>query len=82
MDSLWNIDIANNSVGAVPDITLTYDIRSYNRLDYEMELGYFNSGVLLINLDYWRKNSLSTIILEYINENVEKLKFHDQDALN
>lgn len=82
LDSLWNIDIANNSVGAVPDITLTYDIRSYNRLDYEMELGYFNSGVLLINLDYWRKNSLSTIILEYINENVEKLKFHDQDALN
>lgn len=41
---------------------------------------YFNSGVILINLDYWRKNNVSTKMLDCIHKN--KLVFPDQDAIN
>lgn len=78
---LWNTDITNKAVGVVPE-AVNHDIRIYNRLEYEMEWGYFNAGVLLINLDYWRKHNLTSEILDYINKNPNKLKFWDQDALN
>lgn len=81
LDDLWNTDIKDKAVGVVPDM-FSQDIRVYNRLDYEMHLGYFNSGVLLMNLNYWRTNNLSIRILDYIDKNPDKLMCWDQDALN
>ena len=43
---------------------------------------YFNSGVLLMNLDYWRQNNLSKIILDFAIENHKLLICADQCALN
>jgi len=43
---------------------------------------YFNSGVLLMNLEMWRKKNISSKVLEFINQNPEKIKWWDQDALN
>lgn len=42
----------------------------------------FNSGVILINLDYWRKNNIQNKTLNYIFGNKEKCLWHDQDSLN
>lgn len=81
LDELWNIGIEGDAIGAVLAMS-AQNIRHYNRLDYDMKLEYFNSGVLLINLDYWRENDISLKVLKYINKNPEKLLYHDQDALN
>jgi lipopolysaccharide biosynthesis glycosyltransferase len=43
---------------------------------------YFNSGVLLINLVYWRKNNLQKRVLSFISENPNAIKFVDQCGLN
>lgn len=43
---------------------------------------YFNAGVILMDLDYWRFNSLSIKFMEYITQHKEHLAFHDQDTLN
>lgn len=43
---------------------------------------YFNSGVLLLNLKKWRERNLSRLVLNWIDDNPEKLRFMDQDALN
>ena len=43
---------------------------------------YFNSGVLLVNLDYWREEGLMSKALDYISKNGSKLVFYDQDVLN
>lgn len=43
---------------------------------------YFNSGVLLMNLDFWRENNLSNVVLKYAIENSNILSYADQCALN
>jgi lipopolysaccharide biosynthesis glycosyltransferase len=43
---------------------------------------YFNSGVLLINIEEWKKQKISKKAIAFINEFPEKIKWVDQDALN
>ena len=73
MDSVGLLAVPNNQEG---------NILHYNRLRYPSHLGYFNAGVLLINLSYWRDNDSYNQAVEYATQNPEKLKFHDQDILN
>ncbi|MFZ4798390.1 MAG: glycosyltransferase family 8 protein [Bacteroidia bacterium] len=80
LDELWSYDISGFSIGAVHQIGL--EIEDANRLKYPVEYGYFNAGVLLINMDYWRKNKVSEQLFRYLVNNFEKIRFHDQDALN
>jgi lipopolysaccharide biosynthesis glycosyltransferase len=43
---------------------------------------YFNAGVLLFNLRYWRQHGVKDRLIKYVEQNHAKLKFHDQDAIN
>jgi lipopolysaccharide biosynthesis glycosyltransferase len=54
----------------------------YKRLGYDAKHGYFNAGMLLVNLDYWRNNDVVPLFLDYISNNSDKLDFADQDVLN
>lgn len=51
-------------------------------LGIPLEFRYFNSGVLLMNLDYFREKFPFSKISEYIKLNSDKFKFLDQDVLN
>ena len=79
--ALWNTDIEDSAVGVVPD-GLEGTKEFYDRLDYPSRLGYFNSGVMLINLNYWRRHNLVTVFMDYLQENTRKLFLPDQDLLN
>ena len=46
------------------------------------ENGYAAAGILLINIEYWRKNKIEQKCLDFISANKESCKWHDQDALN
>ena len=78
---LWDIDISDVAVGAVPDC-FHQDIHETNRIGYEVGLGIFNSGVLLINLNYWREHDVMKEFVAYAKEAKDHLKYHDQDILN
>lgn len=78
---LYNANMNNAAVGVIIDQSGD-DIRHFNRLDYNWEKGYFNSGLLLMDLDVWREKELSNKVLNYIDSHKSKLQFHDQDALN
>ena len=78
---LWETDVDNFAVAASPDVCFMDD-SFYERLNYPKEKGYFNAGVLLINLEYWRKNNFINSFKEYIKQNADRLKWHDQDVLN
>ena len=43
---------------------------------------YFNSGLMVMDLEKWREEKITEQVLGFIENNPEKLRFHDQDALN
>jgi lipopolysaccharide biosynthesis glycosyltransferase len=51
-------------------------------LGIPLDKPYINSGVLLVNLDYWREHDVQGLLLAYIWRHPEKLRFWDQDAIN
>ena len=76
---LWNIDLTGYALAAVPSVGFG---KEAVRLGYPMEYGYFNAGVTLINVDYFRQYDVSRKLMEYIASNYDHIKFHDQDTLN
>lgn len=43
---------------------------------------YFNSGVLLMNMDYWRQNDSFNKLVSWVANNPDKCMLPDQNALN
>lgn len=81
LKELWELDIDNYALGGVYQIAKE-TVEEIIRLGYPPKYGYFNAGVLLINLDYWRKHKISDTLLSYLVDNYGVIKYHDQDALN
>lgn len=80
---LWDTDITNYALGAIYQSHEHNEYSNcYNRLEIPKEIGYFNAGVLLINLSYWRKNNVQERLLRFIKENHNIIYAHDQDVLN
>lgn len=79
IDELWNLNIDGYALAASLQIGYGYEAL---RLGYPIKYGYFNAGMNVINLKYFRKNNISQLLMDYIKENYDKIKFHDQDALN
>lgn len=80
---LWNTDITGCAVGVVCDYDSGMDrYNNYNRLKYSPHLGYFNAGMLLVNLKYWREHQVVNEFAEDIRHHSEDIRFHDQDVLN
>lgn len=78
---LWEMDIDGYAVGVVNDMHELKHINSH-RLPYDMKDGYFNSGVLLINVEYWRQHDCMSLFNDITEDYQEVLTLHDQDVLN
>ena len=78
---LWNTDLQNYAVAAATDMS-SERIENYNRLKYPLSLGYFNSGVLLINLKYWREHDVINTFFNYMRNCYRDIRLGDQDVLN
>lgn len=81
LKQMFETNIDNYAIAAVPD-SLTYNLSTYARLQYSPDLGYFNAGVLLINLDYWRKHKVFSDFMNFIKHYPERISCHDQDVMN
>jgi len=80
---LWNTELKGYAVGTVPDIIeIEYSKEYSKRLNYPSQHGYFNSGVILINLEYWREHRVVSEFVSFIQEHADILKCLDQDLLN
>ena len=80
IEDIWRIDLGDKLVAAVEDAGF------HQRLD-AMEIDaksntYFNSGVMIIDLEKWRAEKITEQVLNFATTNQEELRFHDQDALN
>ena len=78
---LFSLDMKGKAVGAVTQ-NYPYAKENIKRLNYDVNKGYFNAGVLLIDLKQWRENNVMKQSIDYCVKNIEYLRFVDQDALN
>lgn len=81
LKELWDMDLSDFALAAVPDMRVG-TIDRYDVLGYSKSLGYFNSGVLLINLAYWRQHQVTKLFNEFIRNRSEAILHYDQDVLN
>lgn len=81
LSELWETNLEGKALAAVPRRWVSSD-ELQKSLHYPSEAGYFNAGVLLINLDFWRSNQTGQVCLEFIKNHSDIICFHDQDVLN
>jgi lipopolysaccharide biosynthesis glycosyltransferase len=86
LEELWNIDIGNNYALAVQDdvelnISMSDGLRNYKEVGLNPDYKYFNSGLLVINLEKWRNEKIGEQVIEYIRQNRGYVR-NDQDGLN
>ena len=79
IQELWDTDLSGYALAACKQIGFGYEAE---RLGYPIEYGYFNAGVNMINLTYFREHNVSEQLIKYIADNYSKIKYHDQDTLN
>ena len=78
---LFDMDWDGIAAGVVPDMCTEWT-GYYERLGYDRSKGYFNAGVMLMNLDYWRKHGTGQQCLDWLADNYDKVFNNDQDVLN
>ena len=64
ISEFWNTDITQYAIGCIEDIGSDEE-EYYSRLQYDKKYYYFNSGVLLINLKYWREHKIDEMCEQY-----------------
>lgn len=77
---LWQTTLETSYLAAVEDAGFHKRLAKM-QIDYQSDR-YFNSGMMLINLPKWQADHISQRVIAFINAHPEKLRFHDQDALN
>lgn len=82
-DELFNIQLNNNIIAAIPD---TINTNKERFLDKKLSIlnpsthQYFNAGLLAINIPYWNKLNISENAINMLNS--ENFQCKDQDVLN
>jgi lipopolysaccharide biosynthesis glycosyltransferase len=84
---IWDIDIADRHLLAVPDvcdplISGTGHLTGYKDFGIADDWKYFNAGVLVINLEKWRTDQTADKILDFLKTYPQYVLFADQDGLN
>lgn len=79
---LYDTDLGDCPVAAAPD---AYPPADCKRLGIPEDLGYFNSGILLMDLAAWRRERIADQVMAYLsqhNGNPQLCRYADQDGLN
>jgi len=77
---LWNVDLGGALLGTVD---IPGSDRGVGHLGLRPEDGYFNAGVLLIDLKQWRESRAMDTVLGYVDAHPEQMaRDVDQEALN
>ena len=86
---LWNLNMDGYHALAVPEVqadvryvSSAKAIKLYKELDLAPNAKYFNSGVLLIDLDKWSRDGITEKTIEHSRRNIGYINWWDQDALN
>ena len=79
LSPLWEMDMEDKWLYGVDDCR---GAAYRTNLGLKPEDNYINNGVLLIDLEAWRKNKVEDMFLQYIRENQGDITFVDQGVQN
>lgn len=80
LGELWQTDLKDCFVGGVLD-TLP-DTVAKTKVGLSEDMPYINSGVLLIDLEQWRKADLQSLFLNFLLSHGGHVHHHDQGLIN
>jgi lipopolysaccharide biosynthesis glycosyltransferase len=76
---IFEVNLENYALAAVKDANI-YQPR--DKIKMKNSDSYFNTGVMMMNLEYWRLNGLTNIILKFAIKHTNLLLYADQCAIN
>lgn len=85
LTALYMVDFNGAALAAVPDpLVNTRDLNYLKKMQVNLQKGqrYFNSGLILFNIELMRSIYCLEDALNYIEKNGSTFKFHDQEVLN
>lgn len=87
ISELWNLDVSGSHVLAVrdwliPQLGSRFGVAGCKKLGLDPEAGYFNAGVMVINLELWRRDDIAARALAYLKRYRDRVFFLDQEGLN
>ena len=82
LKDLWNWKFSPNACIAVLEEQEQIRNDRTKVLHYPREYSYFNSGVILIDLQKIKENYSSSKAINFVKNHFHIIKFHDQDVLN
>jgi lipopolysaccharide biosynthesis glycosyltransferase len=82
ISGLLDIDLSKHALAAVPDAFVARDASIRTKLGLCEDAKYFNSGMLIINLDLWKEHEIGTRAIDFAKSNPESITYPDQCALN
>lgn len=81
LKALVNVDLKSNALMAVDDVDLERNIDRIQKLGFPATK-YFNAGIMLLNLDFWRQKKSSQGLVQLAEKYMDKIQWWDQDLLN
>lgn len=79
IEKLFNLEMSGHILAAAPDINNKVFNKNLGLVNKHI---YFNSGVLLVDLNLWRNSNISEKLHKTQKDNQEKFSYVDQDAFN
>lgn len=79
LDGMYETDLEGKALAAV--VSQSCDLLRWTNI-LKLSTPYFNSGVLLMNLEYWRQNKIADKLIKWLAEYPGRLWLPDQSALN
>jgi len=77
---MWDIQLVEDEPAAMAIDSGCSNVKFHNRIGIPLSQAYYNSGVMLMNLRYWRREQIGRKCIRKAEENNYPLV--DQDAIN
>lgn len=84
---LWDTPIGDAHLLAVRDalvrnVSSRFGISAFNELGLSPTNPYFNAGMMVIDVEKWRRTGVASAALDYLKRYHDRVFFWDQEALN
>ncbi|MDE3053311.1 MAG: glycosyltransferase family 8 protein [Gemmatimonadota bacterium] len=87
LSALWDQPLDGRPLLAVreysaPVVSSAAGMPEYLEIGLDPETPYLNSGVLVVNLDAWRREEIAVAIADYVAAHRNRNRYGDQDGIN